>query len=819
MSARSALALTLAVALLAAATPSPLLATSGNAVQDVYGSSTGQSTGGSAAIAVYDLNGGPGTGGINPTPVTAAIQPTPASETVAPVITNLIPSDGSITGTTVNFSADYSDAEPSSGIKLSTAMLHIDNHHQSAAVPTASGITCVKSGLTGGTHTIEAFVCDNNLNCSKATWHITVDAAAPVISSPQPSGTLNSNAASVSAAFSDGAGAGVDPASAAVTIDGSAVSGCSISASGLSCPVTGLAEGSHAVTVDVSDLVGNHSASSWSFSVDTAAIGVSGQLPAAGSWLTERAPTIGVDFTPAGSGIIDTASIAVLVDGVDVSSDADLSGGGISYVPLGSQLSDGWHDVSVTVNDDAGHSGHSEWSFAVDATPPVIENTLPREAASARPFITASFADSGSGIDPASASFILDGMDQTAAAVISGNSLSYNPGENLAYGSHNVQLSVRDRAGNLQATAWSFSVPQPPAVPAPAARAGTAASNGYWQPSGAFSPGGIGNWTISGFQAFPNSYYLPWYDSSPASGGVKDEILIRNLGAGEAVVTVTVGAAGKWQGKVPEGGAAVCEMPGTTGGPVRIVCPTGQQLEVTGRLTGAGAVSETRAVPEDALESSLLLPWYETQPGGQATSALVIADAGDKDASVDVYVGDPDIPESLKGHFSIAAGAAARTQLPDTAGGPVRIVCNNDQPLVAGLEVSYQGSAAEITASGSSRLSDRYKVVPAAGDGSGKPVLDGRGKTMLFIGNGNGEDRRVEITIAGKRLVDPANNGNDFFIIPAQGAQAIDTGVSSGDAVEVVCSDCNLGEGIAVSGFNLSAGSVSFAAVTVPEAS
>lgn len=826
----TASALLLAIVLLAAAAPSSLLATSGsaaqaggiqsgeapagaasgNAAQESYSGAAGQDTTPSSSAAA---NGVTGAQARDLTPSTAAVQPVPARESVAPVISNLSPANGSIAGTTVNFSASYSDPEPSSGIKLSTAMLHIDNRHQSASVPTATGITCLKTGLTGGTHMIEAFVCDNDLNCGKATWYVTVDATAPVISNPQPSGTVNSHTAVLSAVFSDGAGAGVDPASAAVTIDGDAVSGCLISANGLSCPVSGLADGNHAIQVGVSDNVGNHAVSNWSFAVDTAAIGVTGQLPEAGSWLTGPSPVIGVNFLPAGSGVIDASSITVLVDGIDVSSDADRDGGGISYVPPGSWLAEGWHHVSVTVNDDSGHSGHSEWSFAVDTVAPGIDNTSPRgNTSSTKPAISASFTDSGSGVDPAATSFILDGVDLTAAATFSGSGMTFSPGESLAYGSHSLQLAVQDHAGNRQTSAWSFSVSPPPAAPAPAPSSGATTGYGYWQTSGAFGAGGIGSWTISGFQAFPNTYYLPWYDSGPASGGVKEEILIHNQGAGEAVVTVTVGAAGKWQGKVPEGGTTICEMPGTTGGPVRIVCPTGQSLEVTGRLTGAGAVSDTPAVPEDALESTLLLPWYETQPGGHGNSALLIANAGGKDASVDVYVGDPAIPESLKGHFSIATGAAVRSQIPDTAGGPVRIACSNDQPLVAGLEVSYQGSAAVIAASGISHLNDRYMLEPAAAGVAGKAA-------KLFIGNGEGENRRVEITIAGKRLRDPANPDNDFFIIPAQGAQAIDIDRSQGEPVEVFCSDCTLGEGIAVSAFSLSDGSVSFAGVTIPESS
>ena len=52
----------------------------------------------------------------------------------------------------------------------------------------------------------------------------------------------------------------------------------------------------------------------------------------------------------------------------------------------------------------------------------------------------------------------------------------------------------------------------------------------------------------------------------------------------------------------------------------------------------------------------LLLPWYEAPAAGQGNAAIMIGNAGQEDAAVDVYVGDPSEPQSLKGHYSIKAG-------------------------------------------------------------------------------------------------------------------------------------------------------------------
>ena len=809
----AAAALALALILLVLAAPSSLQATPGSAVQVSYDTNNTQApaAASTAAAAAYGSASADKQVYSGSAPAVVASQPVIARETTKPVITNLSPADGSITGPTVNFSADYSDPEPSSGLKLSTAMLHVDNRHQFGSVITGTGISCLKAGLTNGSHMIEAFICDNDMNCSVARWYVTVDAIAPAISNTQPTGVVNSQATSITADFSDGSGAGVDAASASVNIDGSPVSGCAISAHGISCPVSGLADGDHSVQVDVSDLVGNHASGNWNFSVDTAAIGVSGQVPAGSSWQNTASPSIGVHFQPVGTNAIDASSVTVLIDGVDVSASADRQEDGMSYLPLAPRLSEGWHDVSVTVHDGAGHSGHDEWSFAVDTIAPLIEGMAPQGPAStSRPAISATFSDSGSGIDQVATDLTIDGADRTAAATLSGTGITFVPAENLAAGSHNVQLTLQDLAGNQQTSAWSFTVPRPAAAPQTDPPARQMTMYEYWQSTGSLAGMGMGSWIISGFQAFPNMYYLPWYDSGPGSGGLKDQIVIHNQGAGEAFVNVIVGGSDKWQGKVPEGGTEICEMPGTTGGPVKIVCPTGQPLEVTRRLSGESGASEAAAVPEDALEPAVQLPWYEARPGGSGSSTLVIANVGDQEAAVDVYIGDPAAPESLRGHYSIGTGSAVRTQLPDASGGPVLVVSGNNQPLIAGLDISFGGSAAEIMATGISRLGDRYEVAPAQGGVTGLAA-------RLLVGNGNDEDRRIQVSAGGRILYDPANPENDFFTIPRRSAQAIDTSGSPGEALEIVCTDCNLGEGISVGSMSIRGGSVTFPAVSVPE--
>jgi hypothetical protein len=824
-------ALILALLLLVAAVPSSLLATSDIATSVTYGdSSATQITDGGGALSGDTSGNNTGTstdksgstpadssssladtnGNSAPQPsgstaaATNASLPTAAADTTRPQIFALTPADGAITGPSIDISMDYSDSESGIFTSYTMPMIHVDNVHQECGVNnpnsctiTSSRMSSHKSGLSDGSHTLQAFVRDNAFNFASATWHVIVDATPPVITGAQPTGRINSSATTITASFNDIAGAGfnsapsgVDPASATVAIDGQNVSCTIISSTGVSCPVTGLQSGNHSAQIEVSDLVGNRATYPWNFEIDTAAIGVSGQAPTDRSWQTVSSPIVAAALQPAGTGIIDTGSITMLLDGEDVSTMASRQSDGVTYTPL--DLDEGWHTIELTLHDDLGHEGHSEWSFAVDTIRPQIQATQPTGLTSAQPTILAAFSDGGSGIDTRSINLLLDGENRIDAATLTSEGIAFPLPERLASGSHSVQLMVQDLAGNQQTSAWSFSVPETQAasgsVTSPISRQISVFS--YWFDDSTVSGSSSGSWTISGFPAFPNTYFLPWYDSGPAAVGLSDEIAIRNDGAGEASVNVFVGGENKWQGKVAEGATETCRMPGAIGGPVKIICPTGQPLSVTHRLARGGMVNESQAVPEEAMDSVLLLPWYEAPADGKGNAAIFIANAGDQDAAVDVYVGDPMLPESLKGHYSIGPSAAAQAEFPETAGGPVRIVSTSNQPLVAELRMTGESSISVIPAVGFSQLQDRYQMRPPSS-------AAGHKTNGIYLGNGNEKDLTVELRIGDEQLRDPDDNNSDFFTITRQSTRAIDIPELNDTPLEIVCTNCSLGEGFA----------------------
>ena len=789
------LTLTITAAIILAASPQDLMAgTSESAVGSAYSpEQTTLASGTSGQSAVTSST--PAASTMAPK-VTSGIITSVAPDTTSPTIFNQTPANGSITGPSVFLSANYSDPEPSSGIKPTTAMIHVDNRHQVGTTITDSGISILKSGLTDGTHKIEAFICDNLYNCSVSTWYINVDATAPTASGMQPTGNINTSSSTISANLSDGSGSGVNAGGVNVSLDGVNVSSsCSITASSLSCGTGALADGDHNVSIDIPDNVGNHGTAALSFHIDTASIGVTGQQPAPLSWQTAAIQQIGANFQAAGIGVISAGTVQLLVDGVEVTPEASIDASGVHFIP--GPFAEGNHIVRVTAWDDAGHTGQSEWNFNVDTIAPDISQETPRgNTDSGIPSISAHYVDDGSGIDTASVRVLLNGDDVTSSATVGGSDITYTPGSTLPAGVNNIQVSAADNAGNSQTSSWSVNVPAPEqqhtGTSAPGQSSRTISLVHYWQSYSPFSTSSSGSgWTITGFAASPNSYFLPWYDSRSEGGVRKSELVMANRGGGEATVSIFVGGQEKWHGNLAEGAQEIRELADTTGGPVKIVCPTGQPLDVTLRTTRGSSISEVRAIAGEDLEPVWLLPWFAPHTGNKAVSdSIFIGNAGTAEAAVDVYIGDPDLPESLKGHYSVAAGTAAIADLKDTEDGLVRVVSTNGQPLIVGEQTVRGDSFSELSAAGLSRLDSRYNF-----DSYDSRTESGVQGDWLLLGNGMNEEARVEINIGGRKMKDPENTGNDFFLLPKGGARELQFPDTSGSPVEVICTNCSFGQG------------------------
>jgi hypothetical protein len=100
--------------------------------------------------------------------------------------------------------------------------------------------------------------------------------------------------------------------------------------------------------------------------------------------------------------------------------------------------------------------------LAVSNTPPQITDIAPLNGQSVnndRPSIYATFsAPTGVGVNPASATIVVNGLDVTASATRTDQFITYSPSVPLADGPVAVAVRVADQAGNVQTRSWSFTI-------------------------------------------------------------------------------------------------------------------------------------------------------------------------------------------------------------------------------------------------------------------------------------------------------------------------------------------------------------------------
>jgi parallel beta-helix repeat protein len=380
-------------------------------------------------------------------------------DSTPPVITNLQPPNSSIVIiNTTTISADYSDLW---GINTSKVILEIDDIDFTLdSIKTAAGIQYIPStALADGQHTVNLTVFDNNDNFEFVSWSFTVDSTFPAITNLQPQGgsVINNNMTNISADFGDLWG--INASSVILELDGTNVtSSASITSDNVTyTPIAPLSDGPHTVNIYVKDNNGNLAFLSWSFDVDTTPPEITNIQPPNGSVTNNNTIAITADYYDLWG--VNTSSVILEVDSINVTSSAVITPTGVSYMPS-SALSDGQHNVTLYVSDNISNHVAVSWSFDVDTTPPDITNLVPSASSTTNdntPTISASYSDLW-GINMSSVVLKVDGINVTSNASVTPGGVSYTPLVSLSDGPHTVNLSVWDNINNLASELWSFNV-------------------------------------------------------------------------------------------------------------------------------------------------------------------------------------------------------------------------------------------------------------------------------------------------------------------------------------------------------------------------
>ncbi|HEX4605389.1 MAG TPA: Ig-like domain-containing protein, partial [Candidatus Angelobacter sp.] len=421
---------------------------------------------------------------------------------------------GNTASTSSTFSVDTTAPDihiiqPAAGAILNVASTPVEVHYGDQNIDTTSlhialdgvdktaGFTVSATSATGtfagplseGPHTITAQIADLTGNIGNASTTLLIDTIKPVLTIASPVGPVNTATPTARANYSD-AGSGINPASVHVFVDGSDVTaGFSIgsdSAVGVLSSGGALSEGTHQLRVTVADRAGNVADVSASFVVDITPPIATFVNPANNSFINSTQPTLKLDYSDAGSGVNTSTAHIFLQQGTAAETEITPQftfgpAEATATISAANALVAGTYHLRALVTDRAGNTTTALSTFQVDTTAPVYTIQTPAASSfinTATPTFLVTYHDDSSGVDPSKFAIRVDGTDRTNSMTV-GDLLATGtllPADALADGTHQVEVTVIDRAGNTaNIVPQSFLVD----TTAPAISVTTAAVNGF----------------------------------------------------------------------------------------------------------------------------------------------------------------------------------------------------------------------------------------------------------------------------------------------------------------------------------------------------
>lgn len=272
------------------------------------------------------------------------------------------------------------------------------------------------------------------------------DEAAPVLSNPLPAdgSVVDSAAPAISVQYADGAaGAGIDTASVRMILDGRDVTSLSVvTDSGVShTPAENLADGPHAVTVNVFDQAHNQASLTWSFTIRTVVTVVKITSHQNNQYLNTPVVTVSGSITN------PTAVVTVNGDAAEVS--------GNSFSLFGVALTEGPNTITAVATDALGNVSRDSMTINLDTIAPVVRVNVPMPDGYVH---TPAVTVAGYVNEPVAA-LAVNGV----AAVVTETGFRLE-GVTLLEGSNVMTVEAIDRAGNIGTVTLSVTLDTLPPV-------------------------------------------------------------------------------------------------------------------------------------------------------------------------------------------------------------------------------------------------------------------------------------------------------------------------------------------------------------------
>ena len=187
-------------------------------------------------------------------------------------------------------------------------------------------------------------------------------------------------------------------------------------------------------------------------------------------------------------------------------------------------------------------------------------------------------------------------------------------------------------------------------------------------------------------KALDTTYWLPWYNNRD----LDTQLRFANVSGSSAQVHVFIGGV-EMQGSpftLLAGESTRKSFPMVNSGPVQIV--SDQDIVAAERLIYkvngvAASFTEMMALPNEQLDTTYWLPWYNNK---DLDTQLRFANVDDAQAAtVHVYIGGAEVPNSP---FTLLPGESTRQSFANVNNGPVQILSN--VPIVAAERLIYKAN-------------------------------------------------------------------------------------------------------------------------------
>ena len=277
---------------------------------------------------------------------------------------------------------DRKTNKPISGVQIQARDWR--NRHRYEASTNSSGNYVIKNVYTGFWRNIYILTAKKKGYRTQRRWRYVragrtctinfrlvptvTDSIPPTISdiSPENNALINNDQPEISAVLSD-ATSGIDKGTIVLKLDDAEVTASydETTVKISYTPSTALEDGTHAISIEVKDRVGNEANASSTFRVetDTTPPVITNIQPKDGSETTEIRPTISVKYSDDKSGI-DKTTAKILVGNIDRTSYATITETGISYKPA-EDLFYGVIGVHIEVKDKAGNLAQVDYEFTI----------------------------------------------------------------------------------------------------------------------------------------------------------------------------------------------------------------------------------------------------------------------------------------------------------------------------------------------------------------------------------------------------------------------------------------------------------------------